>query len=473
MKRNGLLTALLFVLLGCDSRPTLSEARINDPELGKKLPPGFLFGAATASHQVEGGNDNDWTEWEKGRFDDGTSHIRHADQSGASADSWNRFDTDVALLKRLGANTYRLSLEWSRIEPQKGAFDEAAIAKYRGWMQILRAEGITPMVTIHHFTLPRWVSDAGGWESEETIGHFVAYAQHVTAALGGEVDFWVTLNEPNVYAVQGYILGSWPPGKVDQVAAARALANQLHAHGKAVTAMRAVDTIDADGDGHATRIGIAHHVRLFQASTGATMDGAIAALTDDFFNESVVASVRSGRVRLSVPGTVSIDEPSPDLKGSLDWLGINYYTRDHVRADLGDPSLSKQYVPADLPKNDLGWELYPEGLFLVLQRFASEGLPLYVTENGMADNTENGEQRPRMLRAHLAAMELAVERGVDVRGYLHWSLMDNFEWAEGFEPRFGLFRVDFASPEKTRTPTAAVKTFQDVARNLGLKPAEE
>lgn len=472
MVRIGMVVALMFVL-ACSSRPEVTEARINNPELGKGFPEGFLFGAATASHQVEGGTDNDWTEWEKGTFEGGRPHILHEDQSGLAADSWNRFPADVGLLRKLGANSYRLSVEWSRIEPEKGVFDEAVLAKYQSWMQQLRAEGITPMVTILHFTLPRWVSDAGGWESEETIAHFVAYAERVTGALGGDVDFWLTLNEPNVYAVQAYLEGIWPPGKVDQVAAARVLANQLHAHGKAVTAIRAADTIDADGDGHATRIGLAHHVRIFQPSTGATLDGTIAAITDDFFNESTVAAVRTGRVRLEVPGTVSIDEPSPELKGSLDWIGINFYTRDHVRADLGDPSLSKQYVPEDRPTNDLGWDMYPEGLFLVLERFAAEGLPLYVTENGMADNTENGEQRPRMLRSHLAAVELAVERGIDVRGYLHWSLMDNFEWAEGFEPRFGLFKVDFASPEKTRTPTAAVKTFQDVARNLGLTPETE
>lgn len=452
---------LVMLSLGCSPRFELTDAQIDDPQLGKKLGGGFLLGAATSSHQVEGGTDNDWTEWE---------NLGRAEHSGAACDSWNRFDEDVRLLKSLGANAYRLSLEWSRIEPREGEFDSEALSRYQTWMRTLRAEGIEPMVTLHHFTLPRWVSERGGWEDPATVDRFVAYTRHVTAALGADVDLWLTLNEPNVYAVQGYLRGEWPPGKVDQAAAARVLAQQLRAHGRAAQAIRESDLADVDGDGHATRIGLAHHVRFYQPSTGATLDGAIAGLTDDFMNESLVAAVRTGRIRLNVPGTITIDEPAPELKGSLDWLGLNYYTRDHVRADLGDPSLSKQYVPADRPTNDLDWELYPEGMFLMLERFAREGLPLYITENGMPDNSAEGDRRPRVLRAHLAAVELAREKGIDVRGYLHWSLLDNFEWAEGYEPRFGLFKVDFASAEKTRTPTQAVGTFREIARNAGLAP---
>ncbi len=187
---------------------------------------------------------------------------------------------------------------------------------------------------------------------------------------------------------------------------------------------------------------------------------------------SVSAVARTGRIRLGVPGAITIDREVAGLKGSFDFIGLNYYTRDHVRADLGDPSFSQQYVPSDRSRNDLGWDVYPEGLYLLLMRLDQEGLPIYITENGMAD--EDGQDRPRVLRAHLAAMQKAIDAGVDVRGYLHWSLMDNFEWAKGYDPRsrFGLFRVDFGSPQRTRTPTPAVGTFQDVARNAGLTPEE-
>jgi beta-glucosidase len=249
---------------------------------------------------------------------------------------------------------------------------------------------------------------------------------------------------------------------------ATALSHLIEAHARAAGQLRARDTTDADGDGHATRVGLAHHVRVFQPATGSTADITAAGLTDAFFNESVPHALRTGRIRLSVPAQVSIDREVPGLKGSFDYLGLNYYTRDFVRQDFTEASLSNQYVPDGRPVNDLGWDLYPEGLFLFLKRYRDMGAPLLVTENGMADAA--GTRRPDYLRAHVYAVEQAVKEGVDVRGYFHWSLMDNFEWAEGFTPRFGLFHVDFALADKPRTPTPAVETFQDVARNLGLTP---
>ena len=301
--------AAASLALACTPLQFRDEA-IDASKLGKGLPAGFLLGAATASHQIEGGLTNDWTLWETGTFDDGRPHVLHGEVSGLATDSWNRFDTDVGLLRQLGANAYRLSVEWSRLEPTRGNFDSAALDRYRSWMQSLRAQGITPMVTLHHFTLPTWVSAQGGWESDATTADFVAYARRVTRALGGEVDLWVTINEPNVYAVNGYLKGEWPPGKSDQVASADVQARLLEAHGKAAVAIREEDTVDADGDGHATRIGLAHHMRIFQPATGATLDAAIAAITDDFFNESILEANRTGRIRLSVPGTPAPRTPT-------------------------------------------------------------------------------------------------------------------------------------------------------------------
>lgn len=248
---------------------------------------------------------------------------------------------------------------------------------------------------------------------------------------------------------------------------ARVLANLLEAHARAARQLRAHDTVDADGDGRATLIGLAHHVRVFLPASGSSTDIAVAGLTDDFFNESVPKALRTGHVSLFVPGSVSLEREVPDLKGSIDYLGLNYYTRDHVRQDTS-PSFSHKYVPAGRDTNDLGWELYPEGLYLFLKRYAALGLPLVVTENGMDDRT--GERRPYYLRSHLYAVEQAVAEGVPVRGYFHWSLIDNFEWAEGYGPRFGLFQVDRSSAELTRRATPAVETFREAARNLGLAP---
>lgn len=447
--------------------PTLPAAGVSTSSL-TGLPPGFLLGASSASHQVEGGNENDWAEWERGSFPNGTPHIKHRDQSGAACDSWNRFDEDVALLRELGANAYRLSVEWSRLEPEQGAWNEAAAERYRGWMRLLRSHGIQPMVTLHHFTLPRWVAAQGGWANESIVEWIGAFSRRVAQALGSEVDLWCTLNEPNVQVTFGYLEGKWPPGRSDQKLAAQVLARMFRAHARMALELREHDRVDADGDGQATRIGVAHHVRIFQPASRSPLDRLVVGFTDDFFNESLVAAHRNGRIQLLVPGVVDIDQPAPELKGSFDYLGINYYTRDHMRADLRDPKLSKQFVPPGKPVNDLGWELYPEGLYQALKRYAREGLPIYITENGMPDGT--GQRRPDFLRAHFEAMVRAAQEGVDVRGYFHWSLIDNFEWAEGFEPRFGLYRVDYESPEKRRTATPAVATFQELARALGLEP---
>lgn len=436
--------------------------------LRSALPAGFLLGTATAAHQIEGGLDNDWTDWERGFHADGTPHVKDRTVSGAACDSWNRFDDDLALMRHLGANAYRFGIEWSRLEPAEGQWNEEAATRYFSWATKLRAAGIEPMVTLHHFTLPRWVATQGGWMSDRTIDLLSSFTERVAKKLGSVVDSWCTINEPNVLMAMSYLKGVFPPGLKDQRLCAQGLVRLLRAHGRMASIIREYDTIDADGDGFASRIGLAHHVRIFQPASRSPLDRIIAAFTDRFFNQAIVDAPMHGRITLSIPGVVDIDEEAPDLKGSLDWLGINYYGRDHVRADLSDPSLSEQYVPADRPVSDLGWDIWPEGMYQVLKRYSALGLPIYVTENGTADH--RGTKRPGFLRAHFAALVQAAREGVDVRGYFHWSLLDNFEWAEGHEPRFGLYHVDYESPEKHRQATPAVETFREIARGLGLSP---
>ena len=465
-----LLVALLLgvgaLISGCNPRPSFAAGDARIEEVGKGFGAGFLLGTATAAHQTEGGLTNDWTQWEAGQFEDGRPHILNDDKSSVATDSWNRFDDDLAAMKRLGVNSYRFSVEWSRLEPKEGEWDATAVARYRQWATRLRSNGIEPMVTLFHFTLPTWVAAEGGWESDKTKERFAAFAGRVAEALGDEVDFWCTLNEPNVYTTFGYLTGDWPPGKSDQVIAAEVLARLVEAHAVATAEVRAKDKIDADGDGLSSKVGIAHHVRIFQPATQSVADVAITGLTDEFFNEAIVLAAKTGRIRLTVPGAVEIDREVPGLAGSFDYLGINYYTRDHIRADLTDKALSQQYVPRGRETNDLGWDVYPEGLYQQLKRFSSYNWPLYVTENGVADAA--GDQRPEHLLRHLRAIEHAIAEGVDIRGYYHWSLLDNFEWAEGYHARFGLFRIDFASPRLIREETPAVETFRQVARNAGL-----
>lgn len=456
-------TLIILVLASCADRPVLENTNPSLETLGRKLPRGFVLGAASSSHQIEGGNSNDWTDWEMGSFPDGTPHIVNGDQSGLATDGWNRFDQDLAALKTLGVDSYRFSVEWSRLEPSPGEWNEAAFDRYGAQLAALREAGIEPMVTIHHFTLPKWVAAKGGFENDETQTDLARLSTELARRFGGLVDFWCPINEINVYAAQGYLSGIWPPGVKDDTARqAKVTASMLKAHAKMARALRENDVFDANGDGRATIITTAHHVRIFQPASSAPLDTAIAGLTDDFANESIPRALKTGRIQLSVPGTIELDEYVEDLAGSIDVLGINYYTRDMVRADLGSASLSQLYYRPHRPVNDLQWDVYPDGLYFALKRFASYGWPQYVTENGMPDDAD--EHRSLFLAQHLAAVERAVGEGVDVRGYYYWSLTDNFEWAEGFEPRFGMFRVNYETFE--RTPTQAVEVFRKVQANI-------
>jgi beta-glucosidase len=459
--------ALLFpmvILTACVDRPDFDLTSPSLDTLGKTLPTGFLFGTATAAHQVEGGNVDDWTDFELGSFPDGRPHIANRDQSGLADDSWNRFDEDLALMQALGVTAYRFSVEWSRLEPEEGVWNAQAMARYREWALKLRAAGIEPMVTLHHFSLPRWEAAKGGLERPEIADDLAAYARRVGSELGDVVDFWCPINEINVVAAEGWLVGAFPPGKTDDTATqAKVMANLLHAHAKMAKALREVDQVDANGDGHATLITTAHHVRIFQPATHSALDTAIAALTDDFVNEAIPRAFATGHIALTVPGTIDLQEDVPDLKGSIDVLGLNYYSRDIVRADLGSASLSTLTYRPGRPTSDQGWDIYPDGLYILLKRYGAYGWPIVITENGLSDH--EGTKRSLFLEQHLAALERAVGEGVDVRGYFHWSLLDNFEWADGFTPRFGLYQVDYANG-RTRRPSPAVATFKRISQNL-------
>jgi beta-glucosidase len=458
---------VIALAAGCsDETITFSASEIAAHRMLAGAPPGFFLGAASSAHQIEGGTRNDWTAWETGRYPDGTPHVADGGTTARAADSWNLWRSDVAALQLLGANMYRLGIEWSRLEPAPGVWDEAAAARYREMLAGLRAAHITPMVTLYHFTLPTWVADKGGWDWPGAPAALAAFAGRAGAAFGDLVDWWCTINEPNVLVAKGYLAAQWPPGVRDPARAARAMAALERAHGLAAQALRASDTRDADGDGHATRIGIAQNLRIFDPYSAHPVDHMVARAADSFYNESFLDAVATGRVHVSLPRVAEIDEPFPALAGSFDYLGVNYYTRELVIGHLFGPD---HYVPAaapNRPRNDMGWEIYPEGLYRVLKRQAARGWPIIVTENGIADG--RGDARPGFLRAHIFALDRARAEGVNVIGYLYWSLTDNFEWSFGYREHFGLFAIDWADdPTLTRRPTQAVATFQEAARTLG------
>jgi beta-glucosidase len=459
----------LLCLAACDSRPSFSQQDLDGAKLGEGLPANFLLGASSSAFQTEGGLDNNWTDWELATWPDGTPHIKNGDRAGRAADSWNLWPDDVAALEKLGANSYRLSLEWSRLQPNEGEWDEAAAAHYREVLKGLRAKGINPFVTLYHFALPRWFAAKGGWEWDGAQAAFESYSEHAALAFGDLVDDWTTVNEMNVVVVEGYLSGRMPPGVQDAKRAVRVYATLLKAHAASVGALRRLDTTDADGDGRATWVGIAHYVQIFQAASAASLDPFIAGQSDDFTNEVPLRAAKTGRIQIVFPGEIEIDEAFEGLKGSFDYLGINFYARTFVRADLADPALAKHYVPEGRPTNDAGLDLYPEGFYRVLKRYAAWGWPVVVLENGVSDADDS--LRPQYLRAHLYALQRAVAEGADIRGYHHWSLTDNFELTEGFSSRFGLFAVDFTDPALKRTARPSVQVFREAARGLGLTPA--
>jgi beta-glucosidase len=461
--------ALALGAWACEKPLTFSAADIAAHHPLEGAPRGFFLGVATSAHQIEGGTQNDWTEWEKGHYPDGAPHVAGGASAARAADSWNLWRDDVAVARHLGANMVRLGVEWSRLEPTEGAWDAAAAARYREMFAALRAAHLEPMVTLSHFTLPPWVAARGGWDWEGAPAALAAFAGRAGAAFGDLVDWWITLNEPNVYVAKGYLAGQWPPGAKDPARAVHALAAFERAHGLMAQALRAADEKDADGDGHATRIGIAHNVRIFDPRSWSPLDHYAAHVADDFYNQQFLDAVRAGRLRARLPRVPEIDEPFPALAGSFDFLGLNYYTRELTVGHLfGDKHYEPTTAP-DRPTSDMGWEIYPEGLTRVLTRYAKMGWPLFVTENGVAD--ARGDRRPDFLRAHLYALDRARAQGVNVLGYLYWSLIDNFEWSHGYEGRFGLYTIDFAGdPALTRRPTPAVETFREAARNLGTLP---
>ena len=426
-----------------------------------RFPQGFFWGAATSAHQVEGNNTlNDW--W---RFEQLPGKIADGHMSGAACRHYERFDQDFALAQANGHNAHRLSLEWSRLEPERARFAEAEVRHYHEVLAALRRRGLAPVVTLHHFTNPVWVADQGGWENPRTIEDFEGFVRFCAREFGGQVDWWVTVNEPEVFAFRAYSEGLWPPQKRDDSAALAVLANLLEAHGRAYRALHEHDRADADGDGVAVRAGLAKHlVGLRGDRWWFPLDALRAAFEDSVFNEGVLRAATSGTIDLGVPGSRGVRRHVAALEKSLDFFGLNYYTRWRARQFSPEPHVATRGATL----NDLGWEVYPAGFEVSLRRAARLGVPILVTENGFADAADRF--RPRALVEHLLHMHRAMGSGAPVIGYLHWSLMDNFEWSDGYRGRFGLYRVDFDDPARTRRRTRSAELLAQVARSNAVTP---
>ena len=358
-------------------------------------------------------------------------------------------------------NAYRFSIEWSRVEPEVGRYDEAALGHYRAVLEGCRVRGITPLVTLHHFTNPAWFAALGGWEDAKNLPHFVRYARLMGERYGDLVDRWITVNEPEVLGFYAYDSGSFPPGVKDRSRALVVIANLLEAHGLAAHALKETDRVDADGDGVAALTGAAKHWALLEPrSRWSPLDRFVASAQHRVFNVAVARALAGGPIEFSIPGARAVRRQVGALQGSSDFLGVNYYTQWMVSLLRKEP----RSVRRGAPMNDLGWEIYPEGLERALHECAAFGLPMLVTENGIADAVDRW--RPDFIRASLEALNRARAAGLDIRGYFHWSLMDNFEWADGHLGRFGLYETDFEHPEgpRVKRPSAAVYAQEVAAR---------
>lgn len=402
----------------------------------------FLFGTATSSHQVEGGNDNnDWWDWERrpGAIHDGG-------RSGDACGWWaGRAEEDLSLAASLGQTAHRMSLEWSRLEPEPGRYDDAAFARYRAILEHAGAVGLSRLVTVNHFTLPRWAARRGSWLDRGLPERFGALCARCGEELGGLVERWATLNEPSVVAFLGYLGDEWPPGLGDPVAGLRALSTMLEAHARGYRALRRTGS---------TPVGIVLNAPYFAGASGSPLDRAMARMQDWAFTGVVLEALRTGSLW---PPLATTPRRVPGLRGAYDFLGLNYYGRFRVRFDLRaeDMFFGRHLQDDTIHTAHTDWgSLYPEGMTAQLHRFAALGRPVLVTENGVFDNDD--ARRPDVLVDHLRAVRTAQRQGVDVRGYFHWSLIDNFEWAEGWATHFGLVEVDRTTGERRPRPSAAL-----------------
>lgn len=438
----------------------------------RSFPQGFLWGAATAAHQVEGGLDNDWTEWERQ-----PGHVAGGDTSAEGVGHFTRYEGDFDLAKGMGHNAHRLSIEWSRIEPQEGVYDPAALAHYGRVLKALRDRGLAPVVTLHHFTNPKWLAAKGGWAWPGAADALGRYAAVVAKAYGGQVDRWITVNEPNVYAFKQHDEGSWPAGRQNRAEALRVMANLMKGHGRAYRAIRWNDREDADGDLRSSWVGFAHHVAIFDPEEGLPPWSGLLAMAQshfmhEVFNVAPLRAAATGRLRFQIPGASGVDEVDEQLPNSMDFVGINHYTRSRV-----GPDGSRRPTPG-APQTGMGWEIYPEGLAraLALGEAWSRGpegekRPLLITEHGCDARPGSGVDPARFLVRALQVAQGFAASGGKLQGYLHWTLMDNFEWADGYAPQFGLYHVDRRPGQGlARTPTSAVPVFKAIAQANALSP---
>jgi beta-glucosidase len=420
------------------------------------FPKGFLWGAATSSFQIEGSPladgavESDWYRWTKT-----PGKIANGDTADLACDHYHRMKEDVALMKEMGLQAYRFSLSWSRIMPQRGKVNQKAIDFYRSLMEELRKADITPLATLYHWEIPVWME--GGWENRETVFAFEEYARVVFEELGSYSSSWITINEPLVVACCGYMWGWFPPGKTDRSAYGQVVHHLNLAHGLAVRAFR-----QSNQKGE---IGVAMALSTFDSISNNPEDVAHADRLDAIHNRAFLDPMTGKtypQAFLDYAGKLQgpIEDDLKLIHQPVDFIGVNHYFRNTCKYKKGANIVDNEnFVAPGTPLTDLEWEVRPESFTdILVYVWKNYGFKkVYVTENGMAtriskrskDEFMQDDIRIHFIGSYLAAAEKAIEQGVPLKGYFVWSLMDNFEWAQGFDPAFGLIAVDFKTQERS------------------------
>lgn len=398
-----------------------------------KFPNGFLWGAGGSAYQTEGNNTNaDWWAWENslGRenFVKTRKHDPEQYKSGIACDFYNRYDEDFALAQHLNHNVTRIGLEWSRIQPKEGIFDEKALDHYEKILQSAKFHGLSVFLTLHHFTNPIWFAKKGAFTKKENLPYFTNFVQRVAERLGEYVDFWVTVNEPEVYSTYSYLLGIFPPNKKSIFLTIKVVNNLISAHNQASEILRFKT---------GKPVGLAYH--LADIVPIGLFGGLVKRLAHFFANVFIV--------------TRTI--------GACDYIGVNYYNHHHI--GVFGP---RRHSGSKHKISDLGWGIHPEGLERVLLFLKTLKKPIYITENGLADAKD--EKREKFIKDHLYYTHSAIAGGADVRGYIYWSMMDNFEWQHGFWPRFGLVEIDREDFLRRKVRYSATK-FAEICKNNYLE----
>lgn len=391
-----------------------------------RLPEGFLLGAASAATQIEGGNNkgNSWYDWyQKG-------HIKDGSDPSVTTEHYDRFREDAALMEELGLETYRFGVEWSRLQPEEGHWNEAAFTDYREEISDMLSRGIKPLLTLHHFTNPMWFENKGAFTKAENDRYFLAFVKKCVERFGDLVSEYVTINEPNVYALSGYFVGEWPPGVRCFGLYRRVLTRFAALH---IQSYKLIHSMREQMGYCDTKVGFANHIRIFRPKNPRNPWHRFCT----WFSREGFQGASTKAMLLGECSFPIYNDPAIEKGEWCDFLGLNYYSRSTVHRLDSD-------FATGVPVNDLGWEIYPQGLaeaarwlYSILPR------PIYVTENGTCDNSD--VFRARFICEHLKAI---CESGLPVERYYHWCLCDNFEWLEGGSARFGLIYTDYSTQER-------------------------